>query len=139
MKYTRWLRSLWNQQGLVDNSRNTMITTVPPGSEKAGQFLERARPWAGQNKFALGTFERGITLFRQQLRALNLIYAFVEARTADGQRLIEEKARIAVVGGGAFGVTAAAAAAYAGFETTLFERQQELMHLQRGCDTRWVH
>jgi hypothetical protein len=63
----------------------------------------------------------------------------VEARTVDGRRLIEEKARIAVVGGGAFGVTAAAAAAYAGFETILFERQQELIHLQRGCDTRWVH
>lgn len=31
------------------------------------------------------------------------------------------------------------AAAYTGFRVVLLERHQTLLHLQRGCDTRWLH
>ncbi len=103
------------------------------------QFLEAARVFNGENRFILGTFECGVTVYRQQIRALNLVYAFAEARGLDGKEIILPKSRIAVVGGGAFGVTAAAAAAYAGFKVRLFERHQFLLHLQRGCSTRWIH
>ena len=104
------------------------------------QFLKSACPFDGENRFILGTFERGVTFYRQQIRALlNLIYALVEAKSPDGKRIIPSNSRIAVVGGGAFGVTAAAAAAYAKFKTTLFERQQFLLPLQRGCTSRWLH
>jgi hypothetical protein len=103
------------------------------------KFLEAARPFPGENKFILGTFERGVTFYRQQIRALNLVYCLVEAQDADGKSKIAPGSRIAIVGGGAFGVTAAAAAAYAGFQVLLLERQQNLIHLQRGCDTRWLH
>jgi hypothetical protein len=104
----------------------------------ATSFLRNAQPTPGQSRFMVGTFERGITLYRQQIRALNLIYALVEARE-DAKPIIAPSSQIAIIGGGAFGVTAAAAAAYAGFDTILLEQQQELLHLQHGCDTRWVH
>jgi len=47
--------------------------------------------------------------------------------------------RIAVVGGGAAGLTAAAAAVALGVYVDLYERRPNLMHLQAGCDIRWVH
>ena len=103
------------------------------------QFLESARPFHGENRFIVGTFERGITFYRQQVRALNLIYAFVKARSDDGKSIIAPNSRIGIIGGGAFGITAAAAAAYAGFNTRLFEGHQFLLPLQRGCTTRWLH
>jgi hypothetical protein len=37
------------------------------------EFLENARPFPGENRFVLGTFERGVTVYRQQIRALNHI------------------------------------------------------------------
>lgn len=103
------------------------------------QFLEDARPFRGESRFILGTFERGVTLYRQQVRALNLVYAMVEAKDSEGVPVIPPGCRIAVIGGGAFGMTIAAAAAYAGFRVVLLERQQSLLDLQRGCNTRWVH
>lgn len=100
------------------------------------EYLTGAKPFPKENKFILGTFERGVTVYRQQIRALNLVYALVKA----GKRLhIKPGARIAVIGGGAFGTTVAAAAAYAKFNVVLLERHQTLLHLQRGCDTRWLH
>lgn len=100
-------------------------------------FLAHARPVAGSNRFAVGTYERNITLFRQQMRALNLVYAM---RTASDDGLPENRiGRVAVIGGGAFGVTAAAAAASVGMEVHLYEQHQILLPLQRGCDTRWVN
>ena len=81
-------------------------------------FLESARPFPGENRFVLGTFERGVTVYRQQIRALNLIHALIEAASG-GKKVIAPGSRIAVIGGGAFGMTAAAAAAYANFKTSL--------------------
>jgi hypothetical protein len=102
-------------------------------------FLEAARPFARENRFILGTFERGVTVYRQQIRALNLVYSLVEARNSNGQPLVLPGSRVTVIGGGAFGTTVAAAAAYAKFRVVLLERHQTLLHLQRGCDTRWLH
>jgi hypothetical protein len=102
-------------------------------------FLAGARPFPGENRFILGTFERGVTVYRQQIRALNLVYSLVEARDFTGDPLVPPGSRITVIGGGAFGTTVAAAAAYANFNVVLLERHQTLLHLQRGCDTRWLH
>jgi hypothetical protein len=110
-----------------------------PSNGTLGQFLDGARPFRGENRFVLGTFERGVTFYRQQVRALNLIFAFVEAKSSDETKIIEPGSRIAIIGGGALGLTAATAAVYAGFRVTIFEQQQFLIHLQRGCATRWLH
>ena len=100
-------------------------------------FLKLATPVSGTKRFAIGLYERNVTLFRQQIRALNLIYSLRECSRESSQIVHAQK--LVVIGGGAFGLTAAAAAAYVGFQVRLFERHQVLMPMQRGCDTRWVN
>jgi hypothetical protein len=72
------------------------------------EFLEHARPIAGRNQFIVGTFERGITFYRQQVRALNLVHAMTAPRKGKKSAPFKPGAKIAVIGGGAFGLTAAA-------------------------------
>lgn len=103
----------------------------------AMEYLDHARPVAASNRFAVGTYERNITLYRQQMRALNLVYAMRAA--ADSDPANHKFDKIAVIGGGAFGSTVAAAAATIGIEVYLYERHQILLPFQRGCDTRWVN
>ena len=107
-------------------------------ADPAKKFLDGAGIGLDQNRFVVGTFERGITIYRQQVRALNLVYSLIEAGSGRTYP-IPKGAKIAIIGGGAFGVTAAAAAALAGFDVQLFEAKGTLLHLQKGCDTRWVH
>jgi hypothetical protein len=104
-------------------------------------FLKRARVFPNENIFAVGTFESGITIYGQQVRALNLAYALKKWKDErDGRPMsLSPPPSLAVVGGGAFGITCAAAAQQVGFSVDLFERHQQLLPLQRGCDTRWVH
>lgn len=83
--------------------------------------------------FILGSRERRVTFYAQQVRALNLIYALME-----GGR-IEPGDAIAVIGGGIAGVTAAAGAALKGLDVTLLEKNSELLHLQTNCAKRWIH
>jgi hypothetical protein len=97
------------------------------------EFLALVELPHNSNRFVLGPFDPGITLFRQQTRGLNLLYALKESSR------LKPKQRIAIIGGGVAGVTAAAAAATLGFSTTLIERRHSLIHLQQGCDTRWLH
>lgn len=83
--------------------------------------------------YLIGGKERHITLYAQQRRGFNLIWAlFREGAIATGDTL-------AVVGGGVAGVTAASAAAVKGCKVMLFERSGQLLHLQAGNTTRYVH
>ncbi|WP_437964532.1 FAD-dependent oxidoreductase [Sorangium sp. So ce260] len=83
--------------------------------------------------YVLGSFEGRVTIYSQQIRALNLIHAlWTTGALADGRRL-------AIIGGGIAGITAALGAACKNVEVTLYERQPEVLHLMRGCHTRWVH
>jgi NADPH-dependent 2,4-dienoyl-CoA reductase/sulfur reductase-like enzyme len=102
-------------------------------NEQLDVLLELCEPIVGSKRFVIGAFEGGITIYKQQVRALNLLYAIhLKAQ-------LQRVSKIAVVGGGVSGVTAAAAAAALGYEVYLFERRPILLHLQHGCDTRWVH
>lgn len=83
--------------------------------------------------YLLGVFEPGITIYRQQVRALNLVYALA------AQKRLSKEMKIAVIGGGFSGITAAAAALAMGCTVELYERAEHLCPLQRGCDTRYVH
>jgi CheY-like chemotaxis protein len=88
---------------------------------------------AAEPIYVLGSFEQRVTLYSQQVRALNLVHAlFEERRLAAGSR-------VAVIGGGASGVTAAVALAHLGATVELIERTDVLLPLQRGCRTRWIH
>lgn len=85
--------------------------------------------------YLLGTFDVGVTVLSQQIRALNLAWALVET-----ERVPADK-RIAVVGGGFAGLTIAAGLLRkeAQVHITIFERRDTLLPLQQGSDTRWLH
>lgn len=83
--------------------------------------------------FILGCLERRITVFSQQTRALNLIYSLFR------EQKLQRGAKVAVVGGGAAGLTAAAGAARLGCRVTLLERMNILLPLWRSNHTRWLH
>src|SRR6185437_10586446 len=91
--------------------------------------------------FLIGLLDTGVTIFNQQVRALNLIWALHRAKRLDSA------SSIAIVGGGIAGLTAAMAlrkifllaSDSLHFTITLFEQRSVLCPLQRGCATRWVH
>jgi pyridine nucleotide-disulfide oxidoreductase len=82
--------------------------------------------------YAIGAAASRLTFLSQQHRALNLIWAL----RVKGELLPET--RVAVVGGGLAGVTAAAGAHLLGAKVTLLERKAEILHLQRGTQLRFI-
>ncbi|MFS8036696.1 ABC-three component system protein [Xanthobacter sp. AM11] len=83
------------------------------------------------NLFVIGSFDRRITFYSQQVRALSLVHALKELG------YLHANPRIAVVGGGAAGVTAAAAAALVtGSQVVLFESADSLLPLQSTSNLR---
>lgn len=97
------------------------------------QFVAHSLVPGTGNVHVLGSFEKRVTLWSQQHRALNLVYALHH------EGLLGPGKHVAVVGGGVAGLTAAAAAAQKGAQVTVLERQSELLHLLQGNHTRWVH
>jgi hypothetical protein len=85
------------------------------------------------SELVLGTFDKGLTVFDQQVRALNLAYRLGSGKTFPAAQ------PIAVIGGGVAGLTFAAGCIWLGQGIVLIERQPVPCHLQRGCDIRWVH
>src|SRR5262245_44144211 len=92
-------------------------------------------------RFRLSTFQSdcthyllhcsgAVTVSSQQMRAINLAWALREQ--------LATKCRVGVIGGGAAGLTFAAAAGRLGAEVQLFERHR-LMHLQLGSWHRPLH
>ena len=86
--------------------------------------------------FFLGCFEKRVTFYSQQVRALNLVHALLSedvVRSKNG--------RVAVIGGGLAGVTVAAAFARAAPEikVVIYESRDSLLGLQRGARARFVH
>lgn len=77
--------------------------------------------------------EQRVTIRSQQVRALNLISALLSSG------ILQAGMSVAIIGGGAAGLTAAAAAAIKGCTVSLFERKAQLLHLFLGNHTRRVH
>lgn len=83
------------------------------------------------NLFVIGCFDRRITFYSQQVRALSLVHALKDLG------YLNANPRIAVIGGGAAGVTAAAAAALVSHaNVVLFETAAELLSLQSSTERR---
>jgi hypothetical protein len=77
--------------------------------------------------FIIGAFDTRITFYSQQVRALSLAHALQD------QGILHDGLRIAVVGAGAAGVTAAAALTLlANVTVDLYERAEEVLPLQRA-------
>jgi len=87
-----------------------------------------------KNIFAIGIFEKGVTVYNQQVRALNLAYLL------SNQFGAQEK-KVAIIGAGVAGLTAAAALCVnnKNWKVSVFERRSDLCPLQQGNDTRWLH
>lgn len=88
--------------------------------------------------YLLGSLERGVTVYSQQVRAHNLVWALQVLSTEAGMAV----QRVAVVGGGIGGLTATACLLSLfgkAIKLTLFEKRQDLCPLQQGSDTRWLH
>ena len=88
--------------------------------------------------YLLGSLERGVTVYSQQVRAHNLVWALQVLSTEAGIAV----QRVAVVGGGIGGLTATACLLSLfgkAIKLPLFEKRQDLCPLQQGSDTRWLH
>lgn len=91
--------------------------------------------------YLIGSLERGLTVYSQQVRAHNLAWALWELSRHGHLKV----GRVAVVGGGVAGLTVVACL-LARFDTsaervtvTMFERLWDLCPLQQGADSRWLH
>jgi hypothetical protein len=88
--------------------------------------------------YVIGSLERGVTIYSQQVRAHNLAWALWDLQNK-GDRQI---GNVAVVGGGIAGLTMAACLLSlfgSDVAITLFERSWDLCPFQQGADVRWVH
>ena len=96
-------------------------------------ILDRATAPDLPGVYVLGCFARRVTFLSQQHRSFNLVWALFESGK------LTPTSQVAVVGGGLAGMTCAAAASLKGCKVTLFEAADQLMHIQRGNHTRFVH
>lgn len=106
------------------------MTTSHDAAQEVIELLE-VPDWKGV--FVLGSFARYVTLYSQQVRALNLIYSLHQAKR------LGIGTNVAVIGAGAAGLTATIAAARLGARATLLEKLDGPMGLQRNSQERYVH
>ncbi|HTQ59817.1 MAG TPA: FAD-dependent oxidoreductase [Candidatus Solibacter sp.] len=102
-----------------------------PSSQSAKDVLATFK--LADNIYVLGCLEKGLTIYTQQVRALNLVWSMIEAEP-------DSLHDVAIVGGGFAGLTAAAGLLKKGApRVAIFERHAALCPLQKGSDIRWVH
>lgn len=114
-------------------------------SDTARRLLEDYQV-AGTRLYVVGAFDTGVTVYSQQMRALNLVWAGVRSGVipslSEGQQAQpREEVSIAIVGAGFAGLTVAAALLKknANARIVLFEQCDALLPLQQGSDSRWLH
>jgi NADH dehydrogenase FAD-containing subunit len=93
----------------------------------SADIIQTARVPNTNSVFFLGCFENRVTLYSQQVRALNLVDAILD------QQLVREHGKVAIVGGGAAGITAAAALAKTApalQKIDLFEARSDILEFQ---------
>lgn len=84
--------------------------------------------------FLLGTFESRITIYSQQIRAINLIYSLHKIKA------LKEGESIGIVGGGVAGITTAYLLAVLGYkDITVYEKRKNLLAVWRKCQARLIH
>src|SRR5438552_19113901 len=96
------------------------------------RILDLMSPPGFPNLYVLGAYAKRLTIYSQQIRAVNLVEAIHWYR----QPL--KGLEVAIVGGGVAGVTAAAMAIQRGAPVTLIERLQNILEIQIRND-RWLH
>ena len=110
-----------------------VVVPQPPSIWNPAQILTSMRPDGWSGLYILGSFDRRITFFTQQARALTLVRALF-----DGGDL-QAGQRVAVVGAGAAGSMAAVAAARKGCHVTLYDEHDAVLYLQAAANHRFLH
>ena len=107
---------------------------VSSGHTSIESILARMRVPGEADLFVLGCFERPATVYMQQVRALNLVYALNAEQRSAGNSMI-------VIGAGAGGLTAAAAAAIHGWRVTVIDEiGNDVLSLAGAvASERWLH
>jgi len=100
---------------------------------KAAEILNDMQVDGWEKYHVVGCFERRVTIYSQQVRALNLIWAL----SLRGN--ITSESKIAVIGGGIAGLTAAAAARHLGWNVTVLEKDIAFLRMQDGATHRPIH
>lgn len=94
-------------------------------------ILDRFR--ISRNVYSIVPVGRPVTFQSQQIRAFNLIWALHAAK------LLVPESRVAIVGAGLAGITAAAAAYSKQCNVSIFERHGRPMAMQRKNQSRYIH
>lgn len=88
----------------------------------------------GEPIYAIGLADNLVTIRSQQLRAICLAELLHSTTPA------LERKNIAIIGGGIAGLTLSARLLQLGWvDIRIFERLTDLLAVQNGCDTRWIH
>lgn len=88
------------------------------------------------NIYAIGLADKLITIHSQQTRAICL----ARMLSADLDQRGEAKKSVCIIGGGIAGLTCSLELLEKGWgDITILERMPDLLAVQNGCDTRWVH
>lgn len=95
--------------------------------------IRAAKSSAFKRVYFLGPYARRVSFASQQNRALNLVWAL------HAQEVITLGDKVAVIGAGLSGVTAAAALDDLGFDVYLYEQAKEALHRQRSSSHRYIH
>lgn len=94
---------------------------------------------SGLPLYHIGLFDSGVTIYKQQRRALNLAWSLIQSNAFPDPP--NPRKNTVVIGAGFAGVTFAASLIRKRVNTaiTLLERADTILPLQYGCHTRWVH
>jgi hypothetical protein len=101
----------------------------------SAECIEECAVPGQKSVYFLGVLEDQVTLLSQQIRALNLVDALLE------RNLIRDTGSVAIIGGGAAGLTVAAAFAAAApnlKKIDVYERKDDVLHLQKRSE-RYLH
>jgi len=107
---------------------------MAPVKYEPAELLQMMRVPRHDGVYVLGSLERRVTLYSQQVRAINLAYSL----HAVGE--LTPETTVAVVGAGAAALTfASAILEWTPASVVLLEREDQLMPIQRTCTNRWLH
>jgi FAD binding domain len=111
----------------------SMADITPDDVLKQMQVRPDSNPSNPTAVYVLGCFDQQVTVYSQQIRALNLIYALFKTEK------LKEGREVAIIGAGAAGLTAAAAALVKGCKVTILEKQNEVLTIFNNNNKRWLH
>lgn len=98
-----------------------------------GQILTAMQPHGWQRLFVLGCFDRRITFYAQQVRALTLAHAMLN------QQVVKSGECVGIIGGGIAGLTAAIALASKGCRAVVLEAKDDVLPMQANAQHRFLH